>query len=53
MGLIKEPEGVDLIVGPSILTEHDKKMISDIIANYKKTRKLPVKISRLRAANKR
>jgi hypothetical protein len=37
MGYIKDPEGVDLIVGPSILTEQDKMMISEIIANYKKT----------------
>ena len=41
MGLIKEPKGIDLIVGPSIVTEQDKKMISKIIANYKKTRKTP------------
>jgi hypothetical protein len=37
MGYIKDPEGVDLVVGPSILTEQDKVMISEIIANYKKT----------------
>jgi hypothetical protein len=43
MGLIKEPKGVDLLVGPSILTEQDRKMISEIIANYKLTGKLPTK----------
>ncbi|MEO8108671.1 MAG: hypothetical protein ABI594_01495 [Ginsengibacter sp.] len=43
MGLIREPKGVDFIVGPSIVTNEDKKMISDIIANYKKTGKLPSK----------
>ena len=43
MGLISEPKGVDLIVGPSILTEKDRKIISEIIANYKKTGKLPSK----------
>ncbi len=35
MGLIKEPKGVDLLVGPSVLTEQDRKIISEIIANYK------------------
>ena len=43
MGLIKEPKGVDLVVGPSVLTEQDRKMISEIIANYKLTGKLPGK----------
>ena len=43
MGLIKEPKGVDFLVGPSVLTEQDKKMISEIIANYKLTGKLPSK----------
>jgi hypothetical protein len=43
MGLIKEPKGVDLVVGPSVLTEQDRKLISEIIANYKLTGKLPSK----------
>ncbi len=43
MGLIKEPKGIDLIVGPSILTEQDRNMISAIIADYKRTGKMPVK----------
>ena len=43
MGLIKEPNGVDLIVGPSVLTDKDRKMISEIIANYKQSGKLPTK----------
>lgn len=38
MGYIKEPEGIDLIVAPSTLTVQDRQMISNIIANYKKTR---------------
>ena len=46
MGLIREPEGVDLIIGPSILTEQDRRMISAIIANYKRTGKLPAKSGR-------
>lgn len=43
MGLIKEPEGVDLVVVPSILTEQDRQMISKIIADYKRTGKIPSK----------
>jgi hypothetical protein len=43
MGLIKEPKGVDLVVGPSVLKENDRKLISEIIANYKLTGKLPTK----------
>ena len=43
MGLIREPKRVDLIVGPSLLKDEGKKMISEIIANYKKTGELPSK----------
>ena len=43
MGIIKEPKGVDLIIGPSKLTDRDKKMISEIIAHYKRTGKKPIK----------
>ena len=42
MGHIKEPKGVDLIIEPSVLTEQDRKQISEIIANYKRTGKMPV-----------
>ncbi len=41
MGYIKEPKGVDLIIGPATLTERDKKKISEIIAHYKRTGKKP------------
>ena len=41
MGLIKEPKGIDLVVAPSILTEHDQRIISDVIAAYKRLGKLP------------
>ena len=41
MGYIKEPKGIDLVVGPSELTEQDRKMISEIIANYKRTGRMP------------
>ena len=47
MGLIKEPKGVDLLVGPSVLTEQDRKMISELIANYKLTGKLPSKMKKI------
>jgi len=43
MGIIREPKGVDLVIGPSILTEQDRKVISEIIANYKRTGKMPIK----------
>jgi hypothetical protein len=43
MGLIREPKGIDLVVGPSILTEQERKLISQIIATYKITGKLPSK----------
>lgn len=43
MGLIREPKGVDLIVEPSVLTDDDKRIISEIITNYKRTGKVPAK----------
>lgn len=46
MGLIREPKGVDLIVEPYVLTEKDRTMISEIIANYKKNGKLPSKLKK-------
>ena len=46
MGFIKEPKGVDLVIEPSVLTDQDRKMISEIIANYKRTGKLPSKTKR-------
>jgi hypothetical protein len=35
MGYIKEPEGIDFVVEPSILTEEERLKISKIIAEYK------------------
>ena len=52
MGYIKEPKGVDLVIGPSVLTDQDRKMISEIIANYKRTGKLPSKTQRAGLARK-
>jgi hypothetical protein len=39
MGYIKEPKGVDLVVEPHVVTEEDKKIISEAIAHYKATGK--------------
>ena len=44
MGYIKEPEGIDFIVEPSILTEKDRLKISKIIAEYKMQGGKPDKI---------
>ncbi len=40
MGYIKEPKGVDLVIGPSVFNEKDRLIISEIITNYKRTGKL-------------
>ncbi len=53
MGLVREPKGVDFIVGPSVLTKEDRKVISDIIANYKKTGHLPSKQKKQRLRGRR
>ena len=39
MGYIKEPKGVDFVVEPHVVTEEDKKIISEAIAHYKSTGK--------------
>ena len=39
MGYIKEPKNVDLVVGPSVLTNGDLLTISNAIAEYRKTGK--------------
>ena len=48
MGFIREPKGIDLIVGPSILTERDRQKISEVISAYKRTGKLPSKAKKIR-----
>ncbi len=53
MGLIREPKGVDFIVGPSVLTDKDREIISEIIANYKKTGKMPSKRKELTTRGQR
>ena len=52
MGYIKEPKGVDLVIGPSVLTEQDRLMISEIIATYKRTGKFPRKKQQTRLYGK-
>ena len=52
MGYIKEPKGVDLVIGPSVLTEQDRLMISEIIATYKRTGKFPGKKQQTRLHGK-
>jgi len=39
MGYIKEPKGVDFVVEPHVVTEDDKRIISEAIAHYKATGK--------------
>jgi hypothetical protein len=39
MGYIKEPKGVDFVVGPHVITDEDRKIISEAIAHYKGTGK--------------
>lgn len=47
MGFIKEPKGIDLYVKSEPLTEEDRKLISNVIAQYKLTGKKPSKIKKL------
>ena len=35
MGYIKEPKGVDFVVEPHVVTDEDRKIISEAIAYYK------------------
>ncbi|MDB5283927.1 MAG: hypothetical protein JWO06_3002 [Bacteroidota bacterium] len=37
MGYIREPKNIDLVVGPSVLTEDTKSKIEQAITQYKKT----------------
>ena len=39
MGYIKEPENVDFIINSEPLTEHERMMISELINDYKMSRK--------------
>jgi hypothetical protein len=42
MGYVKEPKDVDLVVGPSILTEDIKNRIAYAIEEYRRSGKKPV-----------
>ena len=53
MGIIKEPKGVDLVIGPSVLKAQDKKMISEVIAYYKRTGKKPSRKKSVTSPNTR
>jgi hypothetical protein len=56
MGYIKEPEGVNFIVDPTLLTTEDRKLISEVIAYYKATgRKMPLhkSVTGIRSKRKR
>jgi len=37
MGYVKEPNNIDLVVAPSVLTAENKRTIARAIAQYKKT----------------
>lgn len=41
MGYIKEPKGVDFVVDPTPLSIEERKEISEFIAYYKMTGKIP------------
>ena len=40
MGYIKEPKGVDFVVEPHLVTEEDRRIMTQIIADYKATGKI-------------
>ena len=40
MGYIKEPKGVDFVVEPHVMTEEDRRIMTQIIADYKATGKI-------------
>jgi hypothetical protein len=40
MGYIKEPKGVDFVVEPHVVTEEDRRIMTQIIADYKATGKI-------------
>jgi hypothetical protein len=41
MGYVKEPTGIDFVVGPTQLTIEGQQLIHDVIAEYKITKKIP------------
>ena len=55
MGYIKEPKGVDFVVEPHVVTEEDRRIMTQIIADYKATGKITraPRIKKARAARKK
>lgn len=53
MAHIKEPNGVDLTVDPTPITDREKKNISDIIAYYKATGRKKTLTSKARQKKRR
>lgn len=53
MGHIKEPIGIDLIVAPMQLSEEDREALSAVIAEYKKTGKVPKLTSKVKKVHTR
>lgn len=47
MGHIKEPNGVDLNVGPMTLSAEDRQAVSAVIAQYKLTKEVPKSKSKM------
>jgi hypothetical protein len=40
MGYIKEPKGVDFVVEPHVVTDEDRRVMTEIITAYKTTGKV-------------
>jgi hypothetical protein len=40
MGYIKEPKGVDFVVEPHVVTDEDRRIMTEIITAYKTTGKV-------------
>ena len=52
MGYIKEPKGVDFVVEPHVVTEEDRRIMTEIITAYKTTGKI-TRAPRLKAKTRR
>ena len=51
MGCIRESKNVDLVVGPSALTEEAKAEISGAIARYRETKRVKAKTATIAVAS--
>lgn len=52
MAYIKEPNGIDLVVKPMVLSIEDRQLISSIIASYKETGEMPQIVQKTKASDK-